>query len=353
MPSVTVNPLGIELYYEDSGAPAGSTSYSTVFLIHGYYCHSSIFLPTFSHAKLHNFRFIAINMREYPGTTNLSEAELQQFASADLEDQAAAVASQAVDIARLIVHVIKQEGIPPPQRSGDTLSGGVSLMAWSAGTLMINALLANVPTLDKAVYEFLNRYVTNAIFYTAPNIAFGIADPPKTTYPLKNLTMSTEEAHDAFLTWISTYWQPFPDLKSINTTSIQQRKPMTEISSDPRYKSIRERRSPEEIEGIVHAPVKYRIGPALVNWQVFMANTRRALLDTKGTWKDVKVLIAWGEMGPWTVALAAKELTETLQEPAVEGQQRREVKFLCLKDASHFLPYDDPERFVKFLAENA
>ena len=40
MPSVTVNSRGIELYYEDSGLPTGSTSYSTVVLIHGYYLHS-------------------------------------------------------------------------------------------------------------------------------------------------------------------------------------------------------------------------------------------------------------------------------------------------------------------------
>ena len=311
----------------------------------------------FNYAKSNNLRFIAVNMREYPGKTNLNEAELQQFASADLEDQAAAVANQALDIARLIVHVIKQEKIPPPQRSGNTSSGGVTLLAWSAGALMINALLANIPTLEKDTYDFLSRYITKYITYSessasiisydeklnndvaAPNIAFGITDPPKATYPLKSLTMSTEEAHDAFLTFMSTYWQPFPNLKSIDTASIQQRRPMSDISADPKYRSIRERRTLQEIESIVHAPVKYRIGPALVSWEVFMENTRHAFFDTKGTWKDVKALLVWGEMGPWTVAVAAKELTAMLEAPQIEGQQRRDVKIVCLKEANHFVSF--------------
>ncbi|KAI0775395.1 Alpha/Beta hydrolase protein [Irpex lacteus] len=352
MPSIKVNSRGTELYYEDSGVPVGSTSYSTVILVHGYYFHSAMFRPMFNHAKSHDLRFVSINLREYPGTTNLSESELANFASSDLEDQANALINQAVDVARLILYVIKQENIPPPQRSGSSSTGGVSVMAWSSGTLMVNAMLANLPVEEKEAYDVLSSYITKVIYYDAPNIAFGIADPPKTTYPLKSLSMSTEEAHDAFLTWTSTYWQPFPDLKSVDSTSIQQRKPMTDISSDPQYKPTRDRRAPAEIEGIMHAPVKYRIGPALVDWKVFMANTRRALFDTRGTWKGVNVLMSYGDMGPWTTQWAARVMTEMLAEPKGDGEQRRDVKIVCLENANHFLPYDDPGRFVRFIAEN-
>ena len=125
-----------------------------------------MFRPMFGYAKLNNLRFISVNMREYPGTTGLNEVELQQFASADLDDQAAAVADQALDIARLIIHVIKQEKIPPPHRSGNTLSGGITLLACSGGALMVNALLANIPTLESEIYRSLSCYVTKYIMYS-------------------------------------------------------------------------------------------------------------------------------------------------------------------------------------------
>ena len=70
-----------------------------------------------------------------------------------------------------------------------------------------------------------------------------------------------------------------------------------------------------------------------------MDNTRHAFFDTKGTWKDVKALLVWGEMGPWTVAVAAKELTAMLEAPQIEGQQRRDVKIVCLKEANHFVSF--------------
>jgi hypothetical protein len=191
MPSKTVNAQGTKLYYEDSGAPPGSTSYTTVFLIHGYLCYartflfplfpyalcaplislnllndSAVFRPAFAHARSHNLRLIAINMREYPGSSPFSDAELARFASNDLEDQTSALVDQAMEIANLIAQIIRDEDLPLPQQEGDSQTGGVSMLAWAVGGSWLTTVLANLDSLDEDVHACFEKYVTTAIIYS-------------------------------------------------------------------------------------------------------------------------------------------------------------------------------------------
>lgn len=42
MPTAQVNGNGAEIFYEDSGAPPGSTDYATIVIVHGLVFHSGM-----------------------------------------------------------------------------------------------------------------------------------------------------------------------------------------------------------------------------------------------------------------------------------------------------------------------
>lgn len=119
----------------------------------------------FPYAASNNLRLIAIHSREYCGSTPFLEQELELLHSSDLEDQANYVSSQAIDIARLIAHCIKHDNLPPPTESQGVRSGGVCLFAWSAGSAVSLALLANLTKLEESIYTLLDRYITTIILH--------------------------------------------------------------------------------------------------------------------------------------------------------------------------------------------
>ncbi|KAI0713888.1 hypothetical protein C8Q76DRAFT_732741 [Earliella scabrosa] len=62
---MSTSPLGTIL---DSGAPTGSTDYTTLVLVHGLMWHGANFEKLLPYAKQNNARIIAVNRRDYPGS---------------------------------------------------------------------------------------------------------------------------------------------------------------------------------------------------------------------------------------------------------------------------------------------
>ncbi|KAI0340786.1 alpha/beta-hydrolase [Trametopsis cervina] len=341
MPLVTVNDQGVALAYEDTGAPRNSDDYTTVFLLHPYLWHGGIFRRMFPYAASNNLRLIAIHSREYCGSTPFLEQELELLHSSDLEDQANYVSSQAIDIARLIAHCIKHDNLPPPTESQGVRSGGVCLFAWSAGSAVSLALLANLTKLEESIYTLLDRYITTIILHDPPGYSYGISEPAKVYHPLKDLTLSLEQMQAAMVTWILTYFEPFADLALVTPPNIKARKSVSMTTM-----------TPQDIAETTSKEAARRIGPGLVNYEVFAENLRLALFDTKGAWQNVKVIAAWGNMSMWSVPWAARKLADRLDEPAQPGEQRRDVQIVRLDNANHFFQHDHPEQMIRFIVEH-
>jgi hypothetical protein len=85
--------------------------------------------------------------------------------SDDQEDQAAVLRQHGHDLAYFMAHVIRNENIPPLRRSGETMTGGVTTFGRSAGGIVQLALLANLDTLDRPIYEFLEQYLRTFILH--------------------------------------------------------------------------------------------------------------------------------------------------------------------------------------------
>lgn len=169
-------------------------------------------------------------------------------------------------------------------------------------------------------------------------MVFGIPEPAGTQHPLKDVTLSPDKVTQTFVSWTTAWHEPFPSLGSVTPESIIKRKNLSETSSDPKYKPTR--MDEQDMAELACRDVAERTGPLFVHWSVAKEITRRALLDTKGRWKDVNVIVEWADMSFWTAAWAARVLHDTLAEPARDGEQRRDVRFVRLENTNCWVRVD-------------
>ncbi|KAI0705152.1 hypothetical protein BC835DRAFT_1537220 [Cytidiella melzeri] len=350
MPLVPIDDDGNVLEYEDSGAPPGSTDYTTLFCFNNFLWHSGVFRPLFPHAATYNFRVIAIHPREYCRSSPYTDDELAALQSGDQDDEANIIRQEGHAMAVVIAHVIKNDGLPLPSESGGVKTGGVIIIARSAGVALLAALLGNLDSLDKEVYALLDQYVTCCIMLDPPGMIFGIAEPTGSIHPLKDVSLSPEQATKDFIDWTVSYHEPISDLNLVTAETILTRKSLSATSSDPRYTPTR--MNEQDLKELTCPEVASRLGPLFMNWEVSMANTRRTFLNTGGAWKNVKIIITWADSVFWTAIWGVKGITDLLEEPAEKGAERRDVRFVRVDNANGWFFYDHPEQFLQFVAES-
>ncbi|KAI0700596.1 hypothetical protein BC835DRAFT_396379 [Cytidiella melzeri] len=308
---------------------------------------AGIFRRMFSYATAHNIRFIAIHSRGYCGSSPYTEAELEQRHSSVPEEQEAAIYADAVGFASCMAQIIEREGLPLPSEVQGMKTGGICVLSWSAGCTPVISLLANITSLEKSLSTLLERYLCKVILHDCPSMCYGIPEPTRTFHPFRDPSLTNEQRETRMLNFVVTYYEPFQGLASVTPTSIEQRKTLASVS--PGAKPSVTTFSPQEVAEVSSPEVARFIGHDLLEWQVYAENVRRALLDTQGAWKNVKVIVSWADMSVWSVAWGAKCLKEILDSPADEEVQRRDVRVSCVKGANHFAVYDCPEEMVRFL----
>ncbi|KAI0775346.1 hypothetical protein BC629DRAFT_1290877 [Irpex lacteus] len=148
MPTIPVNDDGAVLYYEDSGAPGDAQYYPTLFVLHGFIYHGATFRPLIPYALSRNIRIVAINQREYPGSSLLNDREIANVWSMNPDRQATALRDQAIELARFMTRFIEAENLPAPKYINGAEVGGVSFLAWSQGNGPLLSFLANISRLD-------------------------------------------------------------------------------------------------------------------------------------------------------------------------------------------------------------
>ncbi|KAI0700595.1 hypothetical protein BC835DRAFT_1411942 [Cytidiella melzeri] len=260
MPLLTLESRGLIFAYEDSGAPANSTTYTTVFLVHPPWFNARIFRPLFPYAAKHNLRFIAPHAREYCGSSPYTEDELEQCHSSSPADQDAIICSTALDLARFIAQSILCGDLPPPCERNGVKSGGIGLFGWSGGCAQILSLLANITTMDEALSTLLERYLGTVILHDCPSMCYGIPEPTTMYHPFRDPSLSNEQREAHMMTFIVSYYEPIKDLASVTPMSLKQRRAMAEIST---------KLLPQEVEEIACPDVARRFGLDLLEWQVY------------------------------------------------------------------------------------
>ncbi|KAF8161114.1 hypothetical protein B0H34DRAFT_653831 [Crassisporium funariophilum] len=197
-------PYGIEISYADSGPVPGSTDYTTVILIHGSAFNGHGFEKLHRLAWKRNMRTVALQRREYPGSTRYTDIELD-----DLRNGRKAFTDGLAHLVASFVHYfVETQDIP--QMSADGRSGGVAIVGWSLGTVTAMSLFADPEVIPSDLYTVLERYIKDLILYDPPYISFGYDLPPDSRvhnpWPKPSNGQTTEDLYRSFETWVSSYY---------------------------------------------------------------------------------------------------------------------------------------------------
>lgn len=104
-------------------------------------------------------------MQGYPGSSPLTDAQATALTSADAEAVTAVILDLSKEIAFVIAQIIKNESLPEPSDLGGRRSGGVSIMAWSAGNVLMLSMLGNIAALAKDIGATLERHLISCVIY--------------------------------------------------------------------------------------------------------------------------------------------------------------------------------------------
>ncbi|EJD46967.1 hypothetical protein AURDEDRAFT_164028 [Auricularia subglabra TFB-10046 SS5] len=143
-------------FHTDSGHP-GVAEYAAVILIHGMGWHGASFHRMFPFAAAAGLRLVALNRRGYPGTSPYTAAELDMMSS----DHAEFRRTQGLGLARAIIHIADELDLP---------EGRLGVLAWSAGTWFLLAMLSAIDDARMSTRERarLGQLVGRAILVEPP-----------------------------------------------------------------------------------------------------------------------------------------------------------------------------------------
>ncbi|KAH9835551.1 Alpha/Beta hydrolase protein [Rhodofomes roseus] len=352
MPLAPVDEKGTQLYYEDSGAPVGSRDYKTLVMLHGGLFHGAIFKPLFPFAAKHNMRLVALNARDYHGSSPFSDSELAALDNPDLQSQQSVLRACGRELAAFLVWFIKHEQLPLVSGGGGR-GGGISVLGWSFGSAFSMSFLAQAGVLSEKDRTVLGDYMQTVIILDPSRHPLGIPSdaPSEQLYdPLSDAALTPEQKQAAFSSWISGYYKHEPSfLDSLPTSSREQltaglpRDPQTEPSPTLTRMSAEELAGVTDPAALAHSTLAFtRVDP-----RVYEENMQAALWD-KTIWPRLRIALVWCDASVGPTMLASWYLANMVvtRWPA----QGRRVELVRFEGANHFPHWDKPEDMVRLLA---
>ncbi|KAH9924426.1 Alpha/Beta hydrolase protein [Fomitopsis serialis] len=358
MPLATVDEFGSQCYYVDTGAPPNS-NYTTLVLIHGAGFQGAIFERLFVHAAKHNMRLVAVNMRDYAGSTPYSPSDLADLGG-DVERQAAALHARGLEILAFLLWYIRKEGIPllsAKTRGGWIGGGGISLLAWSWGCKMALSCIACAQQLSHDDRELLAGYMRALILLDPSARAFGAPMIPfEDCYnPFEDASLTPDARQKSFPEWASGYYAHSPAIldalpsrayaeacAGLSTNRIADPPPhqtptLLRMSSDELGKVANE-------DVMAHSHMFY----VFMDDKVYKDTMRRALHDTS-VWPGLRVALLWCDMSVSATVMSSWGLLKEYQDEWPAGGRR--IDAVRMKGANHFPHWDYPERTMQLLAD--
>ncbi|KAI9057477.1 alpha/beta-hydrolase [Trametes sanguinea] len=365
MPTAPVDEKGTVLFYEDAGPPAGSSDYVTVVLIHGTCFHGAVYRPLVPFAAQHNLRLVMLNLRGYPGSTDFSQEDFDQLRGPSREQQEMAIAARGIEIAAFLRWFIETNGIPPIKDSSEgTRSGGLSVLAWSGGNCHALAMFAHIDKLPVETRKLLGAYLRSFITFDPPGSAIGYAVPPSLTaaIPQWDLSATVDEIAAIFAVGVSSYYPPFTIPATIDPPPVYDPSPVPlhkGENADPKYTPTSLKMPPEVLRSLMHPSI---MGDHLrlmwkLNPDVLKTNLHRALFDrrfddgtgsVKKTWPDLRVHLVLCDMTYVSCGWGASAIW--LEHQKANPEHRRSLELHKLEGVNHFVHWEEPEKFTRFLA---
>ena len=116
------------------------------------------------HATARQVRLIRVNLRDYPGSSGFSPDELEPFRG-DVEAQNGAVARLGRELVVFLDQIIQELALPPIVLDDGKKSGGLAVMAWSYGNVVLMSMLAHADDWPAETKDLLRRYIRTVVLY--------------------------------------------------------------------------------------------------------------------------------------------------------------------------------------------
>ncbi|EAU83888.2 hypothetical protein CC1G_11982 [Coprinopsis cinerea okayama7 len=201
--TLVVDSAGTQFAYLDSGAPEDSSDYVTIFAIHGIIFSAPIFQKVLDLAPKSGLRIVAINRRDYPGSSPLSTEQLNCATGSD-EEKAGYLRDRGLEYLYFLDRFIQLKGLPLISEDGK--QGGVALLGWSLGTSFSTAAIASAPSLEDEVKDRLAKYVRASILQDPPSVALGLPIPPGSWGPSLDASIPPKDIIPFTMQWLTGYF---------------------------------------------------------------------------------------------------------------------------------------------------
>ncbi|KAK1235463.1 hypothetical protein PQX77_001315 [Marasmius sp. AFHP31] len=365
---------GVDLFFTDTGAPSNSNDYTTLVIIHGMGFPGAWFKPLQSQSQAlvsSNLRILALNRRDYPGSTPFSDSELEALRGED-DGLTQKFHDNLGRHLWLFLRKFIDEEVVPPIATDDSggkkkRTGGIVVMGWSYGAAFAIAAFANPEVVGDA-YELLERYVKGLLVYDTSHTTLGYPTP--SNLDGKNLYTpwsdpNAENSHQVFeklVPWVCSRYQyeyaarevddrddfiPTPTLESLKKTGLLDR--TEDCFTDSWSEGELERLTEKE------ATFPERSDMALLARQTIFENaTRKVLFDeyvAKTFFPNLSITYLYAPHSIWICVLGYTETRRRYEELANLGRAIRPIEFVELKGADHFVHYTDPQGFLRIIGE--
>ncbi|KAF8649634.1 hypothetical protein AX16_005722 [Volvariella volvacea WC 439] len=336
---MVVDDIGTKLFYIDSGAPRSST-YTTIFAIHGLTFTGEIFRRIMDLAPAANLRIVAVNRRCYPGSTPYNATENDILLNGSDVQKQAFLDAQGMQLLTFIdkFTVDNQLPITTPARTG-----GIALMGWSLGNSLTLAAVANADKLPTDARNRLASRLRSVIMLEPPSVALGVSYPPQTWSPMQDTSIPPETQVPYFVQWITSYFK-HGDITKRDTSLISF------VVPDPsRTPSIFGMTSSEMSKVVYEDSVNlgeglylFFLGPQ------FLANYQKACYD-----KAIRSLLGrmqiWMVTGDATASFSIASLWSIEDDELARGSRGSFIKYKILNGANHFVHWDEPDNTIKYI----
>ncbi|KAF5326931.1 hypothetical protein D9619_004291 [Psilocybe cf. subviscida] len=351
----------------DSGVPPNSTDYTTLVLIHGAGSHSGQFHPLLPFAASHNARLVLLNKRDYKGSVPVPSEEVQALvAAATLPDDAAREVVLAYKRARtreffdFLCAFAKHEHIPLPRvdpTHGST--GGMVITGWSAGTMILTGLLANVAGYKSTDGFDLRPYVRHVVLYDGPHRILGYipAEGIDGYNPLFDPEVPLADRSRMFSVFASGYYD-HGDVPGVyeDRHALPEPRPTT-LTIPDEERVLTADPAPMRPGGseltMISLGKKLGTFEVLKNEMLYLDGDHgddrvtKADEDRDRSWDNLEVHVVWGERSVWEIPKGAYEMQKEVEAGSLAGKRMRKVIFTKVKGGNHFFHRERPDEALK------
>ncbi|KAI0655017.1 hypothetical protein C8Q70DRAFT_924665 [Cubamyces menziesii] len=336
----------------DSGVPHATPQYTTLVVIHGYAWHSGIFSKLLLLAEKYRIRVLLLNRRDYPGSQPYSEEDLALLRpvkndggdAQTLDNLWAFTRDRAVELYTWLATSVTDGTIRSFDRT--TRTGGIVLAGWSLGTVWMMSLLAHGDLACSVSDVDLRKVIRRVVLYDPPYQVLGYH--AKSSDPLFDTTLTSETMLDEFAKWVSGYYNHGMMPEDIEYDTPSREPPPTLY-----------RLTPEERDAALygkpggHGGSDYMLMGNGLRFGLFERLHHAVFYPAHDTWRETELRYVWCDQSPSDILWGILRLREEIDETAKARKRMRPVTIVRLRQANHFIHWDDPERAIHALMGEA